>query len=111
MWTPATRRQHSRDDCVMERPDGCGVGDFLSCYRLGQHGADREGSMREIMRRHLLRAALWLRLWIVPKCFPPATTVYGWFLGFRREGISRPSIIISSCAIAKSAGRRARRRL
>ena len=29
-------------------------------------------------------AAPWRML---PKCFPPMTTVYGWFLRFRREGL------------------------
>src|SRR5580698_10898816 len=43
--------------------------------------------MREIMNAifYVLRSGCAWRT--IPKCFPPATTVYGWFLRFRREGI------------------------
>ena len=43
--------------------------------------------MREIMNAifYVLRAGCAWRL--LPKCFPLATTVYGWFLRFRRQGL------------------------
>ena len=43
--------------------------------------------MREIMNAifYVLRAGCAWRL--LPKDFPPMTTVYGWFLRFRRDGL------------------------
>ena len=43
--------------------------------------------MREIINAifYVLRAGCAWRM--LPKCFPPMTTVYGWFLRFRREGL------------------------
>lgn len=45
--------------------------------------------MREIMNAifYVLRGGIAWRL--LPKDFPPMTTVYGWFLRFRREGLFR----------------------
>ena len=50
-------------------------------------GRPRTWLMREIMNAifYVLRSGCGWRM--IPKCFPPATTVYGWFLCFRREGI------------------------
>jgi len=50
-------------------------------------GRPRTWLMREIMNAifYVLRSGCGWRM--IPKCFPPATTVYGWFLRFRREGI------------------------
>ena len=53
-------------------------------------GQDRPSAQVDDARnpeRRLLRVAQWLRLRDLPKDFPPATTVYGWFLRFRREGL------------------------
>jgi putative transposase len=43
--------------------------------------------MRETINAifYVLRAGCAWRM--LPKCFPPMTTVYGWFLRFRREGL------------------------
>ena len=82
MWTPATRRQHS--------PGDSRYGSDLTDAGMGDHcpvdaAADR--SMREIMSAifHVLRSGCAWRM--LPKDFPPMTTVYGWFLPFRREGL------------------------
>ena len=50
-------------------------------------GRPREWPMREIMNAifYVLRAGCAWRM--LPKDFPPMTTVYGWFLRFRREGL------------------------
>ncbi|WP_425420116.1 IS5 family transposase [Oricola indica] len=50
-------------------------------------GRPRQWPMREIMNAifYVLRGGIAWRL--LPKDFPPMTTVYGWFLRFRREGL------------------------
>src|SRR5207247_5614718 len=50
-------------------------------------GRPREWTTREIINGifYVLRAGCSWRM--LPKCFPPMTTVYGWFLRFRREGL------------------------
>ena len=52
-----------------------------------QDGPPRLWPMREIMNAifYVLRAGCAWRL--LPKDFPPMTTVYGWFLRFRRDGL------------------------
>ena len=64
MWTPTTRRQHSRDQpALWKRPDRCGVGDPLSVAAAsGQDGPAARMVDAGDHERNLLRAALWLRL-------------------------------------------------
>jgi len=89
MWTPTTREQHSRD--------GLRYGSDLNDAEwaiIAPHlpppartGPPRRWTMREIVNAifYVLRAGCAWRL--LPKNFPPSTTVYGWFMRFRREGL------------------------
>lgn len=66
------------------------MGDHRPIYAAtGRHGPapPREWPMREIMNAifYVLRGGIAWRL--LPKDFPPRSTVYGWFLRFRREGL------------------------
>ena len=89
MWTPTTRRQHSRDQLRYGSDLTDAEWGILSSLLAppAKTGRPREWSMREIMNAifYVLRSGCAWRM--IPKCFPPATTVYGWFLRFRREGI------------------------
>ena len=67
MWTPTTRKQHSRDHL--------------------RYGSDLTDAEWEILAMnaifYVLRAGCPWRM--LPKDFPPRSTVYGWFLHFRRD--------------------------
>ena len=89
MWTPATRRQHSRDRLRYGSDLTDAEWAILEPYLPppARTGRPREWPMREILNGifYVLRGGCaWRNL---PKDFPPATTVYGWFLRFRREGL------------------------
>ncbi len=89
MWTPATRRQHSRDGLRYETdltdaewavieplmPEPC------------QRGRPRAWSLREIVNAifYVLRGGVAWRL--LPNEFPPRTTVYRWFALWRDTGV------------------------
>lgn len=89
MWTPTTRIQHSRA--------GLRYGSDLSDAEWAiiapfmpppaRTGRPRLWPMREIVNAifYVLRSGCAWRL--LPKDFPPMTTVYGWFLRFRRQGV------------------------
>jgi transposase len=89
MWTPATRRQHSRDRLRY----GSDLTDaewaiIAPCMPPpAKTGRPRHWTMREIINAifYVPRAGCAWRL--LPKDFPPRSTVYGWFLRFRREGL------------------------
>lgn len=89
MWTPTSRRQHSRDHLRY----GSDLTDSEWAIIApvmppsASTGRPREWPMREIMNAifYVLRPGCAWRL--LPKDFPPMTTVYGWFLRFRREGL------------------------
>jgi transposase len=89
MWTPTTRRQHSRDELRygsdLSDEEWAIVAPFMP--PPAKTGRPREWSMREIMNAifYVLRAGCAWRM--LPKDFPPTTTVYGWFLRFRREDL------------------------
>ena len=90
MWTPATRREHSRDHLRYGSDLTDAEWALLEPHTAaaGQDGpAAPVASMREILNAifYVLRAGCAWRL--LPKCFPPMTTVYRWFLRFRREGL------------------------
>lgn len=85
MWTPATRRRHSREHLRY-------ASDLTDAEwaLLEPHlpppcptGRPRAWPMREIMNAifYVLRAGCPWRL--LPDSFPPSSTVYGWFLRFR----------------------------
>lgn len=89
MWTPTTRRQYSRDHLRygsdLSDAEWAIIAPFMPTPE--QTGRPREWPMREIMNAifYVLRAGCAWRL--LPKDFPPMTTVYGWFLRFRRDGL------------------------
>jgi transposase len=89
MWTTTTRRQHSRDHLRYgsDLTDAEWTIIALFVPPPAKTGRPREWSMREIMNAifYVLRSGCAWRM--LPKCFPPMTTVYGWFLRFRREGL------------------------
>ena len=89
MWTPTTRRQHSRDGLRYETdltdaewavveplmPEPC------------RCGRPRAWPLREIVNAifYVLRGGIAWRL--IPKDFPPRTTVYRWFALWRDTGL------------------------
>jgi putative transposase len=89
MWTPTTRRQHSRDELRygsdLSDAEWAVIAPFMP--PPAKTGRPREWTMREIMNAifYVLRAGCAWRM--LPKDFPPMTTVYGWFLRFRREDL------------------------
>lgn len=89
MWTPTTRRQHSRDHLRygsdLTDAEWAIIAPFMP--PSAPTGRPRAWPMREIMNAifYVLRAGCTWRM--LPKDFPPTSTVYGWFLRFRREGL------------------------
>lgn len=88
MWTPTTRRQHSRASLRY----GSDVTDAewaLLCTFLPPPsgcGRHRKWEMREIINAifYVLRGGIaWI---LLPKCFPPWPTAYRWFARFRDDG-------------------------
>jgi putative transposase len=88
MWTPTTRREHSREhlrygsdltDAEWEI-----IAPFLPPPR--QTGRPRDWPMREIMNAifYVLRSGCPWRM--VPNCFAPPSTVYRWFARLREDG-------------------------
>src|ERR671917_1790236 len=89
MWTPATRRQHSRESLRYETdltdaewavikplmPEPC------------RCGRPRAWPLREIVNAifYVLRGGIAWRL--IPKDLPPRTTVYRWFAQWRDTGL------------------------
>jgi putative transposase len=89
MWTPVTRRQHSRDHLRYGSDLTDAEWEIIAPFMPppAKTGRPRQWTMREIMYAifYVLRAGCGWRL--LPKDFPPRSTVYGWFLRFRREGL------------------------
>ena len=89
MWTPTTRRQHSRDELRygsdLTDAEWAIIAPFMP--PPARTGRPRLWTMREIMNAifYVLRSGCAWRL--LPKDFPPMTTVYGWFLRFRRQSL------------------------
>ena len=89
MWTPTTRREHSREHLRYgsDLTDGewAIIAPFLP--PPGQTGRPRRWPMREIMNAifYVLRSGCPWRM--VPDCFAPATTVYRWFVRLREERV------------------------
>lgn len=86
---PTTRRQHSRDDLRYGSDLSDAEWEIITPFMPppAKTGRPREWPMREIMNAifYVLRAGCAWRM--LPKDFPPMTTVYGWFLRCRREGL------------------------
>lgn len=110
MWTPTTRRQNSRDHLRYGSDLTDAEWAILAPFMPppARTGRPREWRMREIMNAifHVLRAGCASRM--LPKDFPPMTTVYGWFLRFRREGpfetINRHLVMIDCERVGREAG-------
>jgi transposase len=89
MWTPATRRQHSRDDLRYETD--LTDAEWALIERLmpkpRQRGRPRAWPLREIVNAifYVLRGGIAWRL--IPKDLPPRTTVYRWFALWRDTGL------------------------
>lgn len=89
MWTPATREQHNRDHLRYGSDVSDAEWEIIAPFMPPPAGTGRprEWTMREIMNAifYVLRSGCAWRL--LPKDFPPRSTVYGWFLRFRRQGL------------------------
>lgn len=89
MWTPATRKQHSRSELRYSTDLTDAEGDVIASLlptncRLGR---PRLWSMREIVNGifYVLRGDVPWRL--LPKDLPPKSTVYGYFSVWRDSGL------------------------
>ena len=89
MWTPTTRRHHNRR-CLRYGSDLTDaewaiVEPFLPPPR--STGRPRRWPMREIINAifYVLRSGCPWHM--VPDCFPPASTVYRWFMRLRDDGV------------------------
>lgn len=88
MWTPATRRQHSRKGLRYETDltdaEWAVIAPHLPAQRCGR---PRVWPMREIVNAlfYVLRGGVGWRL--LPSDLPPKSSVYGWFQLFRDRGI------------------------
>lgn len=89
MWTPATRRQHSREQLRYESDLTDAEWAIIAPFMppAAKTGRPRRWTTREIMNAifYVLRSGCPWRL--LPTDFPPRSTVYGWFLRFRSEGL------------------------
>ena len=89
MWTPTTREQHSRAGLRygsdLTDAEWAIIAPFMP--PPAKTGRPRLWPMREIVNAifYVLRSGCAWRL--LPKDFPPMTTVYGWFLRFRRQDV------------------------
>ncbi len=81
MWTPATRRQHSRDHLRYGSDLSDAEWEIIAPFMPApaRTGRPRQWPMREIMNAifYVLRGGITWRL------FPPWPTVYRWFAAFR----------------------------
>ena len=89
MWTPTTRRQHSRDHLRYETDltdaEWAIVEPMLPLPLEG--GRPAKWPLREIINAifYILRGGIPWRL--IPKDLPPKSTVFGYFCRFRDEGV------------------------
>jgi putative transposase len=89
MWTPATRRQHNRDHLRYGSDLTDAEWEILAPFMppAAKTGRPRQWTMRDIVNAlfYVLRSGCAWRM--LPRDFPPRSTVYGWFLRFRRDGL------------------------
>ena len=89
MWTPATRRQHSREGLRYETDltdaEWAVIEPLMPAPKL--RGRPRAWPLREIINAifYVLRGGVAWRL--LPNEFPPRTTVYRWFALWRDTGL------------------------
>ncbi len=111
MWTPTTRRQHSRRGLRYGSDTTDAESQIIGLFLPAEHGCGRKRAWqtREIVTAifYVLRGGIAWRL--LPRCFPPWRMVYSWFMRLRDEGLWRTSTTTWSCSTAKGlAERRAR---
>src|SRR5918997_293512 len=89
MWTPAARRQHSRDGLRYETDLTDAEWSVIEPLMPNPHarGRPRAWPLREIVNGifYVLRGGIAWRL--IPKDLPPRTTVLGWFSLWRDTGV------------------------
>ena len=89
MWTPTTRQQHSRQGLRYQTDLTDREWDLLEPRLPGPRGCGRRRawSLRELVNAmfYVLRSGCAWRL--LPKDFPPYTTVYRWFAEWRKAGL------------------------
>jgi transposase len=89
MWTPTTRRQHSRDGLRYETDLTDAEWALIEPLmpERNERGRPREWPAREIMNAifYVLRGGVAWRL--LPNDLPPRTTVYRWFARWRDTGL------------------------
>ena len=89
MWTPATRRQHSRAGLRYETDltdaEWCLIAPYLPGPK--STGRPRRWPLREIVNAifYVLRGGIGWRL--LPSDMPPRSTVYRWFASWRDSGL------------------------
>ena len=93
MWTPTTRRQHSRDGLRYETDLTDAEWALIEPLmpEPNQRGRPREWPLREVMNAifYVLRGGVAWRL--LPTDLPPRTTVYRWF-ALWREACCAPGL-------------------
>ena len=89
MWTPATRRQHSREGLRYETDVTDAEWALIEPHLPKPHrrGRPRERSLREVLNAifYVLRGGIAWRL--LPSDLPPRSTVFGWFSLWRDSGL------------------------
>ena len=89
MWTPATRRQHSREGLRYETDltdaEWALIEPHMPKPRI--RGRPREWPLREVLNAifYVLRGGVAWRL--LPNDLPPRTTVFRWFCAWRDSGL------------------------
>ncbi len=85
MWTPTTRREHSREHLRYGSDVTDAEWEIIARYLPAPRktGRPRAWSLREIMNAifYVLRSGCPWRM--LPDCFPPVSTVYRWFVRLR----------------------------
>lgn len=89
MWTPASRAQHKRDDLRFASDTTDAEWEVLAPWLPPPAAVGRPPvwPMREMVDAmfYVLRGGIPWRM--LPDCFPPRQTVYGWFARFRDNGV------------------------
>ena len=89
MWTPTTRRQHSRKGLRYETDLTDAEWALIAGYFAApsRRGRPRAWPLREIVNAifYVMRGGIAWRL--LPRDFPPWRTVYRWFSTWRNEGL------------------------
>ena len=111
MWTPATRRQHSRKGLRYETDltdaEWALIEPFMPSPN--ERGRPREWPLREVMNAifYVLRGGIAWRL--LPSDLPPKSTVFGWFSLWRDSGLFETINHLLVMAAGREVTMRARR--